>query len=139
MKLDTLDVNFSVLDIKQLNPLVLAYIGDAIYEVMVRTYLIDKNRNISAHKLHIKAINFVKASSQCNFVKFLMGNLTEEEVSIFKRGRNSKSNTVPKNADVVEYRMATGFEAVLGYLYLNKQEDRLNYIMKRIIEYTEEG
>lgn len=120
-----------------LNPLVLAFAGDAIYEVMVREYLINNNREMLVHKLHKEAVSFVKAHAQSEFMKQLKDELTEEEFAIYKRGRNAKSGTVPKNADVQEYREATGFEAVFGFLYLTGQNERLNNMFKKIISISE--
>lgn len=120
-----------------LNPLVLAFAGDAIYEVMVREYLINNNREMLVHKLHKEAVSFVKAHAQSEFMKQLKVELTEEEFAIYKRGRNAKSGTVPKNADVQEYREATGFEAVFGFLYLTGQNERLNNMFKKIISISE--
>jgi ribonuclease III family protein len=134
MEFDILKNRFEAQEARQLNPLVLAFIGDAIYEVFIRTYLVDKKRDMSVHKLHVEAISFVKAHAQSEFVKVLVDKLTEEELAIFKRGRNSKSGTVPKNADVQEYRSATGFEALIGYLYITEQTERLNYLLNSIIE-----
>lgn len=134
MEFDSLKGKFTLRDVKALNPLVLAFVGDAIYEVFVRTYLVDKNRDMSVHKLHVEAIAYVKAHAQSEFIKLLEDKLTEEELLIFKRGRNSKSGTVPKNADVQEYRAATGFESLLGYLYLTEQQERLNEILNLVIE-----
>lgn len=125
---------FTVDKVKQLNPLVLAFVGDAVYEVFIRSYLVSNNMELSVHKLHVKAINFVKAHSQSEFMNTLKDLLNEEEMRQFKRGRNTKSGTVPKNANVQEYRNATGFEAVIGYLYLIEKDDRLNYFMKEIIK-----
>jgi ribonuclease III family protein len=133
MELDFIKRTFSVDEARQLNPLVMAFIGDAVFELIVRTYLVNCNTELSAHKLHVKAISYVKASAQSNFMKRVEGMLSEEELNIFKRGRNTKSATVPKNADVQEYRIATGFEALIGYLYLTKQEDRLMEIINVII------
>ncbi|MFL0249220.1 Mini-ribonuclease 3 [Clostridium neuense] len=118
----------------QLNPLVLAFIGDAVYENFIRIYLVDKNVNMNVHKLHVKAIGFVKAHAQSEFMKKLLEELTEEEISIYKRGRNAKSGTSPKNADICEYRTATGFEALIGYLYITEQMERLNYLLGRVID-----
>jgi ribonuclease-3 family protein len=134
MEFDLLKGRFSINEAKQLNPLVLAFVGDAIYEVFIRTYLVNKNRNISAHKLHINAISFVKAHSQSEFMKKLEGILSEEEHAIFKRGRNAKSGTVPKNADVQDYRIATGFETLMGFLYITEQIDRLNELLKIVVD-----
>lgn len=137
MEFDLLKNKFNITQAKQLNPLVLAFIGDAIYEVFIRTYLTDKNREMSVHKLHKEAITFVKAHAQSEFIKKLEDKLSEEELSIFKRGRNSKSGTVPKNADVQEYRAATGFESLVGFLYITDQNARLNYLLNTIIELRE--
>ena len=127
---------FSTMEAKQLNPLVLAFVGDSIYEVFIRTYLVEQNRDMLVHKLHLKTISFVKAHAQSQFVKLLEEDLTEDEIYIFKRGRNTKSGTVPKNADVQEYRSATGFEALIGYLYVTEQEIRLNDILEKIISFS---
>ncbi|WP_035292598.1 Mini-ribonuclease 3 [Clostridium sp. KNHs214] len=136
MEIDILNNELSENDIRALNPLVLAFIGDAVYEVFVRTYLVEKNKDMSAHKLHVKTISFVKANAQSNIMKQIMDSVTEEEMAIFKRGRNSKSATVPKNADVQDYRMATGFEALIGYLYLMKRKSRLNEMMNFIFKHS---
>ncbi len=112
------------------NPLVLAYIGDSLYDVYVRSRLIAENADLSAHKLHVEAIRYVKAHGQSTAVLAIEDKLTEDELSAYKRGRNTKSFTVPKNADVGEYRRATGFEALLGWLYIRKETDRLNEIME---------
>lgn len=133
MEFDILKGKFTINEARGLNPLVLAFIGDAIYEVFVRTYLVDNNRYMSAHKLHVKAVSFVKAHAQSEIMKKIEDKLTEEEYSIFKRGRNSKSGTVPKNAQVQEYRIATGFETLIGFLYITEQVDRLNKVLEMII------
>ncbi|MEE0409423.1 MAG: ribonuclease III domain-containing protein [Clostridia bacterium] len=112
------------------NPLVLAYIGDSLYDVYVRSRLIAENGDLSAHKLHVEAIRYVKAHGQSAAVLAIEDKLTEDELSAYKRGRNTKSFTVPKNADVGEYRRATGFEALLGWLYVRKETDRLDEIME---------
>lgn len=118
---------------RQLNPLVLAFIGDAVYENFIRIYLVDKNPNMNVHKLHVKAIGFVKAHAQSEFMKKLIEELDEEEMQVYKRGRNAKSGTSPKNADICEYRTATGFEAFFGYLYITEQMERLNYFFEKIV------
>jgi len=119
---------------KRVNGLSLAFIGDAVFEVMVREYLIINNLNLSAHKLHLKAVSYVKANSQRGFIRQLEKYLTEDEMYIFKKGRNTKSATVPKNATVSDYRAATGFETLIGYLYITGQIDRLQLIMDIIFE-----
>lgn len=133
MNFDILKNKFSIKDAKLLNPLVLAFIGDGIYEIFIRSYLVDNNRDMLVHKLHVKAISFVKAHAQSEFMKCIEPKLTEEEVYMYKRGRNAKSGTVPKNADVQEYRVATGFETLLGFLYLTEQEKRLNEILTIVV------
>lgn len=133
MEFDFLKSNLAEGEVRQLNPLVLAFIGDAVYEMFIRTYLVNNNKEMSAHKLHLKAISFVKAHSQSNFMKEIQDILSEEEYCIYKRGRNAKSGTVPKNADVQEYRMATGFEALIGFLYLTNKLERLNELLNIII------
>lgn len=130
---------FTKKDVKNLNPLVIAFVGDAVYEVFIRTYLVDKNREMSVHKLHVEAVEFVKAHAQSEFIKNIEQILTEEEMYFFKRGRNSKSGTVPKNADVQEYRYATGFETLIGFLYLTNQEERLNYLLKLVVDLKKVG
>lgn len=134
MDFNLLKDKFTKADARQINPLVLAFIGDAIYEVFVRTYLVDRNRDMSVHKLHVKAIEFVKAHAQSEFIKKIEEELNEEEIYFFKRGRNSKSGTVPKNADVQEYRTATGFETLIGFLYITEQNERLNYLLELIVQ-----
>lgn len=120
------------------NSLVLAYIGDTLYDLYVRTRLISENENMLAHKLHVQAIKFVKAHGQSEAVKYIEPILTDQELSAYKRGRNTKSFTVPKNADVGEYRRATGFEALLGWLYVSKEQQRLEEIMKLAYDATEQ-
>lgn len=119
---------------KLLNPLQLAIIGDAVYEVFIRNYILYLDDQLSAHKIHKKAIGYVKASSQALIIHELEKDLSEEESYIYKRGRNAKSNTIPKNADVRDYRMATGFEALIGYLYLSGDKERLIDILNKSID-----
>ena len=125
---------FTKEEVRQLNPLVLAFIGDGVDEVFIRSYIIDRNRNMPVHKLHIKTISYVRAHEQSNFMNQLTELLNEEELSIYKRGRNAKSGTIPKNADVREYRNATGFEALIGYLYLIDDKERLEELLNRCVE-----
>lgn len=126
--------NFSKKDVMALNPLVLAYIGDSIYEVFIRTEMVKCHPDYTVHKLHVESIGFVKAHAQAEILRKISSNLTEDELAIVKRGRNSKSGYVPKNADIIEYRVATGFEALLGYLYLTGDIDRLKYILELSIK-----
>ena len=104
--------------------LALAYIGDAVYEVYVRAYLLEGG-NIPVKKLHKLSIGYVCAGAQSNIVHKLEEHLTEEERAVYKRGRNAHSNTSAKNAGIVDYRHATGFEALIGYLYLSNENDRM--------------
>ncbi|MBU3091339.1 Mini-ribonuclease 3 [Clostridium sp. CM028] len=135
MEFNMLKGKFTVEQVKQINPLVLALVGDAVYEVFIRTYLVEKNRNMNVHKIHIKTVEHVKAHAQSEYMKFFIENLNEEELSIFKRARNSKSGTTPKNGDLNEYKWATGFEALVGFLYLSEKNERLNYIFEKIINH----
>ncbi len=123
---------FTKQKVNMLNPLVLAYIGDTIYDLFVRTYIIAMEDG-TVHKLNNMAIRYVNASSQCSALHSIEEALTDEEKNIVRRGRNVKSNTVPKNADIGEYRWATGLEALLGYLYLTGEKERLFYIMELIL------
>ena len=116
---------------KLLAPLVLAYIGDAVYEVYVRNRIIHEHPDMPAYKLHKESIKYVKAHGQSEAMAVIEPELSEDEMSAYKRGRNAKSPTVPKNADVAEYRRATGFEALVGYLYEEGREERLLEIMEK--------
>ena len=112
------------------NPLVLAYLGDGVFEVYVREHLIVERGISKPDLLQKEAVLYVSAKAQSEFMKEAILNnwVSEEEIAIYKRGRNAKSATVPKNADVRDYRMATGFEALIGYLYLIGDTDRLEFI-----------
>lgn len=114
--------------------LVLAYIGDAVYEVYVRGRIICEHGDMPPHKLHVESIKHVKAHAQSNAIKVIKPLLSEEEESVYKRGRNSKSATVPKNADVSDYRRSTGLEALFGYLYIKGETKRLEELMKTAYE-----
>jgi ribonuclease-3 family protein len=116
-------------DIRTYSPATLAYIGDGIYDLLIRTIVINRG-NCQTNKLHKKVSALVKASRQSEMIQVLKPHLTQEETAIYKRGRNAKPNTVAKNASVADYRRATGFEAVMGYLYLMNQIDRIVDLMK---------
>lgn len=124
---------FTEKEARLLNPLQLALIGDGVYELFIRNTILSNNLELSAHKIHVKAIGYVKARSQSIIMHEIEDKLTENESYIFKRGRNAKSATVPKNADVRDYRMATGFEALIGYLYLIGDTERLKFIFNTAI------
>lgn len=133
MDFKILNENFDKMTAGNLNPLVLAFVGDAVFEVYIRCFLVNNNRNLNVNNLHKKAIGYVKAHAQSDFIKALKDELSEGEMTIFKRGRNAKSGSVPKNADMQEYRNATGFEALVGYLYITEALDRLNNILEKVI------
>jgi ribonuclease III family protein len=120
-------------DPKLLNPIVLAYLGDAIYEVFVRQYVIGQPNHRPNH-LHRESTQFVSAKAQARALAEWLPRLTEEELDIVKRGRNAKSGTTAKNADVLEYRHSTAFECLLGYLYYTKQWERLQELMLLSLE-----
>lgn len=117
-----------------MNSLVLAYLGDSIYELMVRKYLI--NQGIAKVKdLQKESIKYVSATSQANYLKEMMDNnfFNEEEVRIILNARNQKNNHKPRNCDIITYKYATGLEALIGYLYMNNNKDRINDIMSYIL------
>lgn len=116
-------------DIKTYSPLVLAYIGDGIYELIIRTILVGQG-NRQADALHKKASRYVKASAQAELIYAVRDELTEEETQVFKRGRNARTSTMAKHATVHDYRHATGFEALMGYLYLTGQTARMIDLIK---------
>ena len=124
-------------DIRTYSPLTLAYIGDAIYELVIRTILVEKG-NTQVNKLHKRASRLVKASAQSAMIEKLKPYLTEEEMGVFKRGRNVKAATMAKNATMSDYRRATGFEALMGYLYLTEQWERMLELMKTGIREVEQ-
>ena len=124
---------FTEKEARLLNPLQLSLVGDGVYELFIRNSILSNNLELSAHKMHVKAIGYVKAKSQSIIMHEIEDKLTENESYIFKRGRNAKSATVPKNADVRDYRMATGFEALVGYLYLIGDTERLEFIFNTAI------
>ena len=120
-------------DAKMLSPLVWAYVGDSVYEMFIRTKLVN-NSNAKPHKLHIESIKYVKAKAQADILKKILENLTDEEKDIVRRGRNTENHHVAKNSNVADYSHATAFEALLGYLYLTKQDERLAQILNMCID-----
>lgn len=127
-------------DVKQLNALALAYMGDAVLEQKVREYLLRTGR-VKPNTLHKEATNYVSAKAQSMIVYRLIdeGFLTEEELAVFRRGRNAKSGSVPKNTDIRTYRNSSGFEAVLGSLYLLNELERVYEIIAYSIQVIEES
>lgn len=120
-------------DVRAYSPLTLAYIGDAVYDLVIRTVVVER-ANRPANGLHHITVGYVSAGAQAKIVEALMEELTEEERSVYRRGHNSKPHTKAKNASIGEYLKATGFEAVLGYLYLSDRMDRVLELIKRGIE-----
>lgn len=116
-------------DMKAYSPLTLAYIGDAVYELVIRTMVVEKG-NRQASQLHRLTTSYVKAQAQAAMIEALEPELTEEELAIYKRGRNAKSYTSAKNASILDYRKATGLETLIGYLYLSGREERILFLIK---------
>ena len=115
-------------DIKEYSPLTLAYIGDCIYDLIIKTLVINEG-NRQVQKLHQKTSSYVQASAQSKMMRTMQEHLTEEEHAIYKRGRNAKSYTMAKNATMSDYRKATGCEALVGYLYLTERYERLTELI----------
>ena len=117
------------LDAGTYSPLALAYIGDTIYDMVFRTIVVGKN-NMAAHKYHKKVCNYVSAVAQSQMFENIKEYLTEQEMAVYKRGRNSKPYNKAKNASSIEYQRATGLEALIGYLYLDDNMDRVIELIK---------
>ena len=111
-------------DIRSYSPLTLAYIGDGIYELIIRTILVEKG-NCPVNRLHKKASSLVKAAAQSGIMEIIEKELTPKELSVYRRGRNAHSPTMAKHATMADYRRATGFEALIGYLYLKEEYTRM--------------
>ncbi|MGC5327812.1 Mini-ribonuclease 3 [Brevibacillus sp. SYSU BS000544] len=125
-----------VRDPKQSNPLVWAFLGDATYAHCVRYHLIARGM-VKPNQLHKEANRYVSAKAQAQVLHAILPTLTEEEQSVVKRGRNAKSGSVAKNADIIDYRHATALEALIGYLYLQAEEERIAQIMQQAFEIVE--
>ena len=119
-------------DVDTMQPLIWAYVGDSVYELYIRTHLTNTTK-LKPHKLHIESIKYVKAKAQADLLEKIMDNLTEEEKDIVRRGRNAENHHLPKNATVQEYMYSTAFEALIGYLYLTKQDERLKEILSMCV------
>ncbi len=122
----------SIEEVKQMSPLTWAYVGDAVFELYIRTYLINTT-NLKPHELHVKSIKYVKAKAQADILQKLETDLTEDEKDVVRRGRNTQTHHIAKNASVQDYMYATAFEALIGYLYLTKQDERLTEILSRVV------
>ena len=131
--------NFKLSDVKQLNSLALAYMGDAVFEQVVRKHLIRSGR-VRPNILHKEATKYVSAKAQATIVKEMLDKdfLSEEEQAVLRRGRNAKSGSVPKNTDVITYHHSTAFEAVVGSLYLSEQTERLQEVLDFSINFIDE-
>ena len=123
------------MNVLEINVLVLAYLGDTIYENYVRRYLISKKIS-NVNDLQTASIAYVSAKSQANYLSGLLEEdfFTEEEIGVIKRARNYKSNSHPKNCDIVTYKHATGLEALIGYLDLSNRKNRIDEIMSKILK-----
>ena len=124
-------------DIKEYSPLTLAYIGDSIYDLIVKSLVVNKG-NRQVQKLHAETSSLVQASAQSRMMRMIQGYLTQEERAVYKRGRNAKSISPAKNQSVTDYRRATGLEALLGYLYLKKEWKRMLILVKIGLDSLEE-
>ena len=116
-------------EVRLMNPLVWAYIGDNVYELYIRTNLVNQT-SLKVHELHVKAIQYVKAAAQARVLREIEEILTEEEKDIVRRTRNTKNHHIPKNADPADYMYATAFEGLIGYLFLTKQKTRLKELFE---------
>ncbi len=131
--MDFIDREKDLQDVKMLSPLVWAYVGDSVYEMFIRTHLVNHS-NAKPHKLHLESIKYVKAKAQADILKKIDEYLTDEEKDIVRRGRNTENHHIAKNAEVADYSQSTGFEALIGYLYLMKQDKRLKEILNYCID-----
>ncbi|MDM5196877.1 Mini-ribonuclease 3 [Fictibacillus enclensis] len=127
-------------DVKQLNGMTLAYMGDAVLETFVRHHLIHSGQ-VKPNKLHTLATKYVSAKAQASVVKRLLeeGFFDEEETAVIMRGRNANQGSVPKNTDVQTYRYGTGFEAIIGYHHLLGREERLDMIFEKVVSFVEQA
>ena len=123
-------------DLRNYSPLTLAFLGDCVFDLIVRTVIVERG-NRAPESLHKKKSAVVKAQTQAKMAESILELLTEEEITVYKRGRNAKSYSVAKNASVSDYRKATGFEALLGYLYLQDKEDRIIELVKASLKQVE--
>lgn len=123
------DFGLGEVDLKTLSPLTLAFVGDCIYDLILRTVIVERH-NASPNQLHREKSRLAKAPAQAEMAEELQEHLTQEELAVYRRGRNAKSHTTAKNASVLDYRKATGLEALYGWLYLSGQEERLLQLLR---------
>lgn len=126
--------NYSSDRIRMLNPISIAYIGDCVYELYIRSYLMMSFGDINSNRIHLEAIKYVSAKAQKDAYFKVKDKLTEDEHLYFKKGRNTKIKTVPRNSSVSDYKISTGFETIIGYLYLMGNFDRLDFIIGNILD-----
>ena len=126
------------MDYKTYNSIALAFLGDAVYERFIRERIV-RHGSVGADKMHREAVRYVKAAAQEHVLRVMADSLTEDEADVVRRARNHKITSKPKNADPLTYKMATAFEALLGYLYLDGQDERLAEIMEKAAMIVEEG
>ena len=122
--------------IRNYGSLSLAYIGDAVYELLVRKHILEKGITVNG-QMHLAAKRYVSAAAQSQLLSVISEHLTEDELGVIRRGRNAKGGNVPKSASVEEYRTATGFESLLGKLYLEGKNERISYLVGKAIESLE--
>ncbi len=123
------DFGLGEVDLRTLSPLTLAFVGDCVYDLILRTVIVERH-NASPNQLHREKSRLAKAPSQAEMAEALQEELTQEELAVYRRGRNAKSHTTAKNASVLDYRKATGLEALYGWLYLSGQEERLLQLIR---------
>lgn len=131
--MEFIEITKSEQDVNLMSPLTWAYVGDAVYELYIRTYLIDTTK-LKPHRLHVESIKFVKASAQAQYLEKIQDILTEEEKDIVRRTRNTETHHIPKNAELSDYMYATAFEGLIGYLYLKGNNIRLKEILELTFE-----
>ena len=125
-------------DIKEYSPLTLAYIGDSIYDLIIKSLVVNEG-NKQVQKMHQETSSYVQASAQSQMMRKIQEYLTEEEHAVYKRGRNAKSVSPAKNQSITDYRRATGFEALIGYLYLKKEWKRMLELVKIGLDSLKDG
>ena len=125
---------YSDSELRSLNSLSIAYIGDCVYDLYLRNHVMKKFKTMKSNKLHLEVINYVSAKAQKNAYFKIKHLLNEDEEIYFKKGRNSKVKTIPKNSSVSDYKISTGFETIIGYLYITKKSDRLDFILNEILK-----
>lgn len=130
---DYLGIQLTDEQLQTISVLGLAHIGDGVYELLVRTWLCANGKTTSKG-LHKETVSYVRAPAQARAVERIMDKLSDSEQAVYKRGRNAKVNSVPKNANISEYHSATGFETLIGYLYLKGERDRINELFGLIVE-----